>query len=107
MPKGFTEQDAALLDALGVEVEPQKVSRHTAREERIIAGFEEIQRFVDSHGRAPERGADRDVFEQLYAVRLDRILKQDECRTILAPLDRQRLLSGSAGAGKPLPRRCG
>ena len=103
MPKGFTEQDAALLDALGVEVAPQKVSRHTAREERIIAGFEEIQRFVDMHGRAPERGEDRGVFEQLYAVRLDRILKQDECRTILAPLDRQRLLSGSAGAGKPLP----
>ena len=103
MPKGFTEQDAALLDALGVEVEPQKVSRHTAREERIIAGFEEIQRFVDSHGRAPERGADRDVFERLYAVRLDRILEHDECRTILVPLDRQRLLRGGAGAGKPLP----
>ena len=103
MPKGFTEQDAALLDALGVEAQPQKVSRHTAREERIIAGFEEIQRFVDSHGRAPERGGDRDVFERLYAVRLDRILEQDECRTILAPLDRQGLLSGGAGVAKPLP----
>ena len=103
MPKGFTEQDAALLDALGVEAQPQKVSRHTAREERIIAGFEEIQRFVDSHGRAPERGGDRDVFERLYAVRLDRILEQHECRTILAPLDRQGLLSGGAGVAKPLP----
>ena len=68
MPKGFTEQDAALLDELGVEVKPEKVSRHTAREERIIAGFEEIQRFVDMHGRAPERGEDRDVFERLCAV---------------------------------------
>ena len=103
MPKGFTEQDAALLDALGVEVEPQKVSRHTAREERIIAGFEEIQRFVESHGRAPERGEDRDVLERLYAVRLDRILEQDECRTILAPLDRQGLLGGGTGVAKPLP----
>ena len=103
MPKGFTEQDAALLDALGVEVEPQKVSRRTAREERIIAGFEEIQRFVDMHGRAPERGEDRDVFERLYAVRLERILEQDECRTILAPLDRQGLLSGGTGVAKPPP----
>ena len=103
MPKGFTEQDAALLDELGVEVEPEKVSRHTAREERLIAGFEEIQRFVDMHGRAPEQGEDRDVFERLDAVRLDRILEQDECRTLLTPLDRQGLLSGGAGVAKPLP----
>ena len=103
MPKGFTEQDAALLDELGVEVEPEKVSRHTAREERLIAGFEAIQRFVDTYGRAPERGEDRDIFERLFAVRLDRILEQDECRTLLTPLDRQGLLSGGAGVAKPLP----
>ena len=46
-------------------------------------GFEEIQRFVDTHGRVPERGEDRDVFERLYAVRLDRIREQEECRTLL------------------------
>ena len=103
MPKGFTEQDAALLDELGVEVEPEKVSRHTAREERLIAGFEAIQRFVDTYGRAPERGEDRDIFERLFAVRLDRTLEQDECRTLLTPLDRQGLLSGGAGVAKPLP----
>ena len=103
MPKGFTEQDAALLDELGVEVEPEKVSRHTAREERLIAGFEAIQRFVDTYGRAPGRGEDRDIFERLFAVRLDRILEQDECRTLLTPLDRQGLLSGGAGVAKPLP----
>ena len=103
MPKGFTEQDAALLDELGVEVEPEKVARHTAREERIIAGFEEIQRFVDLHGRPPERGEDRDVFERLYSVRLDRILKHEECRKVLAPLDWQGLLSGGTGVAKPLP----
>ena len=43
------------------------------REERIIAGFEEIQRFVEKHGRAPQHGEDRDIFERLYAVRLDRL----------------------------------
>ena len=103
MPKGFTEEDAALLDELGVEVKPKKTPRHTAREERIIAGFEDIQRFVDLHGRAPEQGEDRDVFERLYTVRLDRILKDDECRKVLAPLDRQGLLSGHAGTPEALP----
>ena len=97
MPKGFTEQDAALLDALGVVTEPKKVYRHTVREERIIAGFEEIQRFADLHGRAPDRGASREVFERLYAVRLDRMSRMEECRTLLAPLDRQGLLRESDG----------
>lgn len=92
MPRGFTEQDAALLDALGVVTEPKQVYRNTVREERIIAGFEEIQRFADLHGRAPDRGASRDVFERLYAVRLDRMSSMEECRTLLAPLDRQGLL---------------
>ena len=35
------------------------------REERIIAGFEEIQRFVEKHGRAPQHGEDRDIIERL------------------------------------------
>ena len=42
----FTEEDDALLDELGVEVETNKGSSRTPREERVIAGFEEIQRFV-------------------------------------------------------------
>ena len=50
------------------------------REERIIAGFEEIQRFVEKHGRAPQHGEDRDIFERLYAVRLDRLRALEECR---------------------------
>ena len=103
MSEGFTEQDAALLAELGVEVEPERVSRHTVREERLIAGFEEIQLFVDTYGRAPERGENRDIFERLCAVQLDQILEQDECRTLLVPLDRQGLLSGGAGGAKPLP----
>ena len=97
MPKGFTEQDAALLDALGVETEPRKVSPNTVREERIIAGFEEIQRFADQHGRAPDRDGNRDVFERLYAVRLDRMSRMEECRKLLAPLDRQGLLRDGDG----------
>lgn len=94
MAKAFTDEDDALLAELGVEVEPVKQGAHTAREERIIAGFEEIQRFFDQHGRAPLHGEDRDIFERLYAVRLDRIRAQEDCRTLLEPLDHQGLIPG-------------
>lgn len=103
MPSGFTEEDAALLDELGVELKPKAAALHTAREERIIEGFEEIQRFVDRHGRAPEPGEDRDVFERLYAARLDRIIECDECRAILAAVDRRELLGGGVRVAKALP----
>ena len=53
--------------------QPEKKGGRSPREERIIAGFEEIQRFVEKHGRAPQHGEDRDIFERLYAVRLDRL----------------------------------
>jgi hypothetical protein len=73
------------------------------REERIIAGFEEIQRFAEKHGRAPLHGEDRDIFERLYAVRLDRLRALEECRSLLAPLDRQSLLAGAeSDGGAPL-----
>ena len=89
----FTTEDDALLQELGVEVEEKKVASRTPREERIIAGFEEIQRFVDEHGRIPEHGEDKDIFERLYAVRLDRIRDQEDCRALVEPLDTQGLLS--------------
>jgi hypothetical protein len=91
----FTEEDDALLDELGVETEVKREGSRTAREERIIAGFEEIQRFVTQHGRAPQHGEDRDIFERLYAVRLDRVRALPECRSILAPLDHQGLLAAA------------
>ncbi len=103
MSKEFTERDAALLDALGVEVKPRRVERYTSREERILTGFAEIQRFVDLHGRAPSRDENRNVFERLYAARLDRLLKLEECRKLLAPLDHQGLLNSNAGVENPLP----
>ncbi|WP_453967549.1 GIY-YIG nuclease family protein [Amorphus sp. MBR-141] len=95
MAKGFSEEDDALLAELGVETEAKKVSSRTPREERIIAGFEEIQRFVEEHGRAPQHGEDRDIFERLYAVRLDRLRDQADCRAVVEPLDHQGLLAGA------------
>jgi hypothetical protein len=88
----FTEEDDALLAELGVEVEAKKPIKYTKKEQRIIAGFEEIQRFVEEHGRAPRHGEDRDIFERLYAVRLDRIRAQKDCRELLEGMDHQALL---------------
>lgn len=90
--KKFTDEDDALLAELGIEVEAKKAVKHTAREERIMAGFEEIQAFVVAQGRLPEHGEDKDIFERLYAVRLDQIRRQEECRTLLKDLDHQNLL---------------
>ena len=87
--------DRELLDALGVEPAPKKKAARSPREERIIAGFEEVQRFVEEHGRAPLHGEERDIFERIYAVRLDRLRELEECRTLLEPLDHQGLLDAS------------
>jgi hypothetical protein len=88
------------LDELRSELDelakPKKQTEYSKEEERIIAGFEEIQRFVEQHGRTPQHGEERDIFERLYAVRLDRIRQLEVCKTLLAPLDHQQLLSGEA-----------
>jgi hypothetical protein len=93
------------LDELAAELaefaEPEKKGERPPREERIIAGFEEIQRFAEKHGRAPQHGEGRDIFERLYAVRLDRLRALEECHTLLAPLDHQGLLSGAKIAVVP------
>lgn len=101
MAKEFTEEDDALLAELGVEVEAKKTVTRSPREERIIAGFEEIQRFVEEHDRVPQHGEERDIFERLYAVRLDRIRKLEECRALVEPLDHQGLLAGTSSADGP------
>ncbi|TLX54198.1 GIY-YIG nuclease family protein [Stutzerimonas nosocomialis] len=85
------------LDELEAELSDfatsDKKTGRTPREERIIAGFEDIQRFVEEHGHAPRHGDDRDIFERLYAVRLDRLREQEECRNLLMPFDHQGLLN--------------
>ncbi|TZG36625.1 GIY-YIG nuclease family protein [Agrobacterium sp. B1(2019)] len=88
----FTDDDDALLAELGVEVEAKRTSTRTAEEERIIAGFEEIQRFFETHKRLPRHGEAVDIFERLYAVRLDRIREIEACRSIVEPMDHQGLL---------------
>jgi len=86
--------DDELLDALGVEVIPLNASTHSPREERIIAGFKDILYFHQTHGRAPLHDDSRDIFERLYAIRLDQLRKLTEVHTLLDRLDRPGLLSG-------------
>jgi hypothetical protein len=87
--------DEELLTALGVEVAPTKAGGRTSQEERLISGFEDILRFADTHGHAPQHGEDRDIFERLYAVRLDRIRSLTSAHPLLAPFDIHGLLAGA------------
>ncbi|MDB6179490.1 GIY-YIG nuclease family protein [Paracoccus sp. Z330] len=95
MANEFTDDDDALLSELGIEVEQKKHAARTPREERIIAGFEDIQKFVAEHGRPPRHSVDGDIFERLYAVRLDRIRELPEARNLLADLDHENLAAGA------------
>lgn len=85
------------LDELETELSdfaiPDKKVGRTPREERVIAGFEDIQRFVEKLGHAPRNGDDKDIFERLYSVRLSRLLNQAEYRVLLQPMDYQGLLN--------------
>lgn len=91
----------ALADDLSDFAAPDKKQGLTPREERVIAGFEDIQRFVAEHGRNPQHGEDRDIFERLYAVRLDRLRVLSEYQELLAPLDHQGLLAETVAVAKP------
>lgn len=92
--------DEQLLADLGVEVETESQSNGSARELRILAGFEEIEKFVEINGRHPDQREDRDIFERLYAVRLNQIRSSEECRSVLAGKDRFGLLDVSNDSAK-------
>ncbi len=87
--------DRELLEDLGVAIEAKKKSSRSAEEARVVAGFEEIVKFVEDHGHWPTHGEDRDIFERLYAVRLDRLRSLTKFHGLLAPLDTHGLLQGA------------
>lgn len=91
----WTDEDDDLLAELGVDVEEKAVGARSPREERIIAGFEDIQRFVTENGRIPRHAEEADIFERLYAIRLDRLREQADCLSLLAPIDTHGILSGA------------
>lgn len=88
-----------LADELSDFAAPKAKEGRSPREERIVAGFGDIQRFVEQHGRLPQHGPDSDIFERLYAVRLAQLRAQPDCRAVLEPLDRDGLLAGHTGDG--------
>lgn len=95
------------LDELRAELDEfaqsqPKRSAYTPLEERIIAGFEDIVRFHEEHGRTPQHGEERDIFERLYAVRLDRLRALDG-RALLAELDTYGLLDVPVKGLEPEP----
>ena len=93
------------LDDLRAELDefaqPAKSNPLNSVEARVLAGFEEIQRFVEEHSHAPKHGEDRDIFERLYAVRLDKLRKNSEYKELLLPLDHQGLLDAAVAVPAP------
>ncbi|HEV2294532.1 MAG TPA: GIY-YIG nuclease family protein [Tepidisphaeraceae bacterium] len=89
-----------LAEDFGVEEKP---AGRSALEQRILAGFEEIQRFVEQHGRPPQHGEGRDIFERLYAVRLDRLRQSSECRAVLKDADSRGLLGAAPDPAQTPP----
>ncbi|MXU65924.1 GIY-YIG nuclease family protein [Oceanomicrobium pacificus] len=85
------ELDALAGDLAEFDV-PDKPVKRSKIEERVIAGFEDIQRFYEREGRRPRHGENRDIFERLYAVRLEQLASNPEYRAILDPMDKHKLL---------------
>lgn len=98
----MTDIDDDELDAFIKEdfSRPEKEEGLTAAEERIIAGFEDIQRFHAEHGRLPQAGTNRDIFERIYAVRLNALRQSAQCRAVLAEYDTQHWLTNVAPAAE-------
>lgn len=93
------------IDELAAELaefaEPVHEAARSPLEERVLAGFDEIQRWVFEHGRRPRHGEGLDIFERLYAVRLDRIRQQPELRAMVEEFDHQHLLVETAASSDP------
>lgn len=90
--------DQQLLEALGVSAKTKRAANRTPQEERVIAGFDDILRFIEKHGYPPQHGEERDIFERLYAVRLDRLREQRDSRALLREFDRFSLLEPVSSA---------
>ena len=73
----------------------KKSKSASPRDDRIVAGFEEINRFVSEHQREPQNIEGRDIFERLYAVRLEQIRRIEGVSELLGEIDAHNLLDPS------------
>lgn len=87
--------DDDLLSELGIDLAPVKSVTYTAKEERIISGFEELSQFYEQNKRVPLASPDADIFERLYAVRLEQIRKLPEVLSLLSDFDKFNLLKAT------------
>ncbi|HEO1800845.1 TPA: GIY-YIG nuclease family protein [Acinetobacter baumannii] len=87
--------DDDLLSELGIDLAPVKQVTYTAKEERLISGFEEIVQFYEKNHRVPSNSNDTDIFERLYAVRLNQLRKLPEAISLLEDFDQYNLLINS------------
>lgn len=87
--------DDDLLSELGIDLAPVKQVTYTAKEEHLISGFEEIIQFYEKNERVPSNSNNVDIFERLYAVRLDQLRKLPEAKSLLEDFDQHNLLNSS------------
>lgn len=91
------EKDAydLTLDELAEELAEfkpkEKKESSTPEEERILAGFEDIERFYEQKKRLPATTAP-DIFERLLAIRLEAIKAQQKCLDLLEGHDEMGIL---------------
>ena len=88
------------IDELAAELAsfapPEKQEGYTAREERIIVGFEEIADFLEEHKREPVNRPGNEIFERMLAVRLEALRENEAVHELLEPFDNNRILSTAA-----------
>lgn len=96
----MTDELDALADDLAEFATEDKPVARSAVDERVIAGFEDIQRFAEQSGHPPRHGDDKDIFERLYAVRLERLVANPAYVALLRPGDHQGLLNEASTANE-------
>src|SRR5690554_1261795 len=86
----------ATLDELAAELEaftPREKNRsYSATKRRLILGFKDILHFVQKAQRLPRNHEGVEIFERIYAVRLQRLRENPEALELLGPLDTEGLL---------------
>ena len=84
--------DEQILDELEIELELKSAKVLSPLEERLISGFEEINVFYETHQRIPSLNDDADIFEKIYASRLEKIKQNSAMSSVVIHLDKFELL---------------
>ena len=84
--------DEQILDELEIELELKSAKVLSPLEERLISGFEEINVFYETHQRIPSLNDDADIFEKIYASRLEKIKQDSAMSSVVVHLDKFELL---------------